>query len=1050
MSKTNLLTLTYSDPKAKVLLTNYADTVVFEEEPGTPDEGEEQKRHKHRTLCAIRFGGYPESVKAMSDAIYGGGSVSVRTPDGQFFMADALVKQYRRQLTHDRTYAEATLIADDDALTSQANTEEDRDGDEDPEVPEDLPPRSAYIFCGHGDRKALFEEVDRKTAVPMILAFQNYILDELESRGILRRLSVCASEEAFEAWVLHCTSKDENIAQVVEDGIMSGAIRIPNGKSPGDSPFDGVDSVTSYLNTFGVVLAERIKKLFVPLFDPAEEPLSEEVLDINDYIRTHAGYPLYDAQLAVAEAVKRQLQRSKVGLIIAECGSGKSKIGATALASLWGLHSSVQEKQKQNFNIVLCPSHMTEKWVREIEESLPDTFACVVTNITQFDQLYDFYRQSDKSCYCVISKEQARDGYMRCPAVRYRSSRKNRPGGFICPDCGEIIEMDLSEDGTHYKVPAGPLYFRRENDDNHKCEHCGSSLWTTLNPSVPSTRSEWVKIGEYGFVHRRFAADNLDKLDNAVVRQKILEVAETPTGSFSAVGARRAFPLSSYIKKRMRGRIDKKRMRGRIDGLLVDELHEFSQNSGQGDAMNELFRVCRKCIGMTATLINGYSSGIFYLLFRLVPSLMRRDGKEYQRPGKFNDEYGVVQSVYETNVGDYNYNRRSVKTKKVTRQLPGVSPLVYSRFLLESACFLTLADMGADLPEYEEIPLPLEMPEVVAKEYKDLERTLKRYMKENRKSAKKILSAYLNLLMAYPDQPYGQRPIIDPINGVTVVQPRDASSFDALRPREEKVLEIVERKVAAGEKVLIYTNWTRLDTQVKLNALLTEQGYRTVILEPKIQPAKRERWVSDQVARGAQVMITNPEIVKTGLDLNDFTTLIFYDTGYKLFTLRQASRRSWRINQRASRVEVFMLYYADTMQHKAIKLMASKLAVAGIIEGQFSDEGLAAMEECEDITTAMAKELALGIRDSVEDLADQFKKMAFLKPEGYHASAPREEEVQVERSAPVLEFPGRAAVRKDGHALQKRSQDFYVELRKRPKKKIIVLEGQLSMFDVPA
>ena len=38
----------------------------------------------------------------------------------------------------------------------------------------------------------------------------------------------------------------------------------------------------------------------MPLFDPAAEPLSGEVLDINEYVRTHAGYPLYDAQLAVA------------------------------------------------------------------------------------------------------------------------------------------------------------------------------------------------------------------------------------------------------------------------------------------------------------------------------------------------------------------------------------------------------------------------------------------------------------------------------------------------------------------------------------------------------------------------------------------------------------------------------------------------------------------------------------------------------------------------------------------------------------------------------
>ena len=117
------------------------------------------------------------------------------------------------------------------------------------------------------------------------------------------------------------------------------------------------------------------------------------------------------------------------------------------------------------------------------------------------------------------------------------------------------------------------------------------------------------------------------------------------------------------------------------------------------------------------------------------------------------------------------------------------------------------------------------------------------------------------------------------------------------------------------------------------------------------------------------------------MDLNAFTTLIFYDTGYKLFTLRQASLRSWRINQSAPRVEVYMLYHAGTMQHKAIKLMASKLAAAGMIEGSFSEEGLSAMSECEDMTTLMARELMMGIKDSVEDLAATFKRMAMLKPQ---------------------------------------------------------------------
>ena len=77
---------------------------------------------------------------------------------------------------------------------------------------------------------------------------------------------------------------------------------------------------------------------------------------------------------------------------------------------------------------------------------------------------------------------------------------------------------------------------------------------------------------------------------------------------------------------------------------------------------------------MTATLINGYSSGIFHLLYRIVPGLMCKDGKSYRKPGDFDAEYGVIENVYEIKDGDYNSNRRTTKRKTKTRQLPGVSP----------------------------------------------------------------------------------------------------------------------------------------------------------------------------------------------------------------------------------------------------------------------------------------------------------------------------------------------------------------------------------------
>jgi len=944
VANAKLMKLEYYDSKAEVRLENYADTVVIEKEGNT------------RHIVAVRFGGYPESVRGMSDAIFGGGTITADI-NGESITLLSHVKQYRKELTHDGVYAEATLMIQDEEQRTDGG-----EGDCDDKNLGDSP-HKCYLFCESGDADGLFIEVDKKSSVPMIPEFRDYVISELISRNILKQLQVISYKEKFDVYALTMTTGEQNIIAVVNEGLKTGAIAIPGAVS---EDFPAVHSVTQYLNTFGVMIAERIKNQFQPLFDPATAALSAEILAVNANIKKNVGYSLYDAQLAVAEAHKRCLEIKKATLCIAECGSGKTKIGITALHTYQQRHGG---KHKKHFNIVLCPSHVTKKWVREIEETLPNTFAVHIKSITELNQVYAAYERDNKTCYVIISKEKARDGYMKRPAAMWNKRRK----AFICPDCYSTIEMELIDCGSKYRVPADALFFKRENKNNHKCSDCGSLLWAAL---VPEQQSEWVKVSDFGFVHRKHAHGYLEGVKKKPALYDAIEtIADNPDGHFPNTGAYRRYPLSSYIKNQMRGK---------IDGLVVDELHQYNNNSGQGDAMAELFQSAKKVIGLTATLINGYSSGIFHLLYRISPNLMLKDGKKYDKSVDFNSEYGVTESVYEIMEADYNSNRRSVKKKIRERQLPGVSPLVYSRFLMDSAAFLSLNDMGKDLPEYEEIPVQLQMNEDVAHEYFRLQSQFKDILRSQKDIAKKILSAYLGLLTVYPDMPYSQPVVVHPITGDDLVVPNDMSSFNELHEKDNSVLDVVRRKVAEGGRVLIYTSWVRIDSQEKLSKLLTEEGYRVSILTAKTAPNKREEWVEKQVQSGIDVLICNPSIVATGLDLLDFTTIYYYNISYDLFTLRQSSRRSWRINQRAPRVEVYFPYYEGTMQHRAIRLMASKLAVASILEcSNFTDEGLAAMSDCADMTTALARELTNGIKDEVEDLSAVFQKMAILKPEGY-------------------------------------------------------------------
>jgi len=70
-----------------------------------------------KILAATRFGGYAEQVRGMSDAIYGGGTVKLKT-ESETVEFQSLVKQYRRNVANDEIYTEATLLITDDRYSS--------------------------------------------------------------------------------------------------------------------------------------------------------------------------------------------------------------------------------------------------------------------------------------------------------------------------------------------------------------------------------------------------------------------------------------------------------------------------------------------------------------------------------------------------------------------------------------------------------------------------------------------------------------------------------------------------------------------------------------------------------------------------------------------------------------------------------------------------------------------------------------------------------------------------------------------------------------------
>jgi superfamily II DNA or RNA helicase len=121
------------------------------------------------------------------------------------------------------------------------------------------------------------------------------------------------------------------------------------------------------------------------------------------------------------------------------------------------------------------------------------------------------------------------------------------------------------------------------------------------------------------------------------------------------------------------------------------------------------------------------------------------------------------------------------------------------------------------------------------------------------------------------------------------------------------------------------------DVTRRLQELLRNEGIRAEVLTSETPPEQREAWYERQLRSGMQVCICHPKLVQTGLDLLVFPTIFFVQTGYSIYTLRQASRRSWRIGQKAP-VRVAFFSYSNTAQESCLRLMGKKLLVSLALE----------------------------------------------------------------------------------------------------------------------
>src|SRR5947208_13692555 len=415
-----------------------------------------------------------------------------------------------------------------------------------------------------------------------------------------------------------------------------------------------------------------------------------------------------------------------------------------------------------------------------------------------------------------------------------------------------------------------------------------------------------------------------------------------------------------------------------FDYAICDEIHQLAGDTAQGNALGTLAGCTDRIVGLTGTLLGGYADDLFNTLFRLEAGKMKEHGYEWGTIGRgsFTQDYGVLETITKVEPADNKCSK--AKTTTVVRRKPGASPLLFGEFLMQLCAFVFLEDISGELPPYEETYISVPMDEDMREAYRKLEDDIRTALKKHRGN-RSVMSTMLNTLLLYPDHPFG----LGTLYGTEfdseakcrvrfiIVETRDLSS-DRVYSKERRLINEIKMELAEGRRCQVFAVYTRKhDVTARLQHILNNEGIRTAVLRASVDTSKREAWYAKEVKNGVQVVISHPKLVETGLDLLDFPTIIFYESGYSLHTLRQASRRSWRIGQRRPVRDKF-LCYEGTMQTACLRLMGKKLLVALTMEGKFAGEGLQNIDEDDDMLSAMARELVE--RNGIGESADSVWK----------------------------------------------------------------------------
>jgi hypothetical protein len=788
-------------------------------------------------------------------------------------------------------------------------------------------------------------------------------------------------------------------------------------------------ALATFIEEWQEELAQAVVGQFEPRyrFDYADRLSDLQLKLLNDVLAKRCHLPgrqttgLLEGQKHVATAAYEVLRENKFAIIVGEMGIGKTKISITV--------AGLRELDRGAFPaLTLCPPHLVEKWAREWQETWPKCLPVILKSPKDVDDFARMATAPNGYHYVgIISSTMASLGSGWEPAVNHHW-RKNYV--LTCPDCHAIV-MD-GEEGiadTDYisakqrtcphcdaplwqftnlarKACPKPALSPVEGRSQRAEEQPGFALdqvqrlvkagkWNFFHQSAP-TPARWPLADYICRRHPRlfkmFIVDEAhqykgESADRAYAFGNLANTIPATlllTGTLFGGMAPSLFYLLYRIDGRFRRMFEYEDVQGFTEkyGVLEREVKYYDEVSDDGHSMagNRRRRT-------TVKPRPGISPAMVTLLLDTT-IFVRVADLGFKLPPL--EEIPVTLEMDELHAARYDaFYRDAVEALQEAREydVDLAGSFLQNLMGYSTAPFRLHQITSKDKEEEEEV-------EKVWAEAPDLEivcRHCGRFLDLNEFYCPDCHPEMYEETEGTeeteePDYPYQWMDEGPPNFGIScpAIHQEEGTGHQAeelhpggcgvkqqrIFPKERWLIDLVKAERAQGRKVIVFCRQTASrDITERLARLLQAEGLRTLRLG-SVSAGDRETWLNQQVRRGLDVFLVNPRSVETGLDLVAFSTGVFYEIDYSLYTMWQAARRLWRLGQ-TQPVKIYYPVQRDTLMEKAAGLVKQKMAAALMLYGDSVETVMGEAHEG-DLLQELTKAAVEGAE--VEDLATIFAR----------------------------------------------------------------------------